>query len=204
MKSSFSKKVLGSMLVFSLTLGLNNVVLADEVTPAPISAAAEDDTLPSLLPKHGTEGGIELFASNRRTIKTGTGGTLTSNTWLSSSHSNGLIDYQVSANYNKTDHTNIKTEWFATVESNSTSKTASVTISTSGGSVSASTTKSTTSAKTDSKYYQNTKSQKDSSYRSNLAVQGDWKKVTLTNEASVWGNKVVKKAAINSQATVQK
>ncbi|GKV70415.1 hypothetical protein NCCP2716_29130 [Sporosarcina sp. NCCP-2716] len=204
MKSSFYKKVSGLLLISSLTLGLSNGVLAEELDSEPTVAVAKNNSLPSLLPKHGTEGMVETYAADARSIKTDTGGTLTSNTWLSSIHSNGLIDYQVSANYNKTDHQNIKTQWFATIESNSTSKTASVTISTSGGSVSASTTKTTTTAKTASKYYQNTKSQKDASYKSNLAVQGDWRKVTLTNEASVWGNKVVKKAAINSQATVTK
>ncbi len=43
-------------------------------------------------------------ASLSKTIKTDTGGTLTANVWLSSIFSNDLIDYQVSAQYNKTDH----------------------------------------------------------------------------------------------------
>ncbi|WP_214743049.1 hypothetical protein [Exiguobacterium sp. s48] len=171
------------------------------------TAAAEENSQPSLLPKHGVEGaasGFEPMANNSRSTTSYTGGTLKSNTWLSSLHSGGLIDYQVSANYTKTDHQYIQTKWHATIEAISTSSTAKVTLSTTGGSVEASTTSTDTIKSTSSKYYQNTKSQKDASYRSNLAVQGKWKKVTLTNEASVWGNKVVKKAAINSQVSVSK
>lgn len=165
--------------------------------------AALPDFLPSLAQPFSI-GEIQPMVSNSRTIKSYTGGTITSNTWLSSLYSNNLIDYQVSATYNKTDHTNIRTEWFATIGAISTTKTASVTLSTTSGSVTASTSSTTTTNKTASKYYENTKSQKDASYKSNLSVQGAWEYVTLTNNASVWGGKVVKKGQINSQATVRK
>lgn len=198
------KKVLSTTTAMVLLASLSSQAFAstidfkDAATPA-----ALPDTLPSLN-QSATAGTVKPMASNSRTVKTDTGGTLTSNTWLSSLHSNGLIDYQVSAQYNKTDHTNIRTEWYATIGAVSTTKTASVTLSTSSGSVTATTSSTTTTSKTASKYYENTKSQKDASYKSNLAVQGDWEFVTLTNNASVWGGKVVKKAQINSQATVRK
>lgn len=208
MKNSKTQLLAMSVLALGLTTLNGLPVFAEEDSYIEDGTiAAEENSQPTLFPKHGTEGsglstGYEPLASNKRSIKSYTGGTLTSNTWLSSFHSNGLIDYQVSANYTKTDHQYIQTKWFATIEAVSTSKTAKVTLSTTGGSVEASTTSTDTIKSTKSKYYQNTKSQKDASYRSNVAVQGSWKKVTLTNEASVWGNKVVKKAAVNSQVSV--
>ncbi len=71
-----------------------------------------------------------------------------------------------------------------------------------GVSVSATTSSTTTMATTPHKYYENTKGQQDASYRSNIALQGNWKKVTMVNEASVWGGSVVKKATITTQTSV--
>lgn len=143
-------------------------------------------------------------ASLSKTIKTDTGGTLTANVWLSSIFSNDLIDYQVSAQYNKTDHTNIRTEWYCTVESESLTHSVTVTLNVTspGVSVSATTSSTTTMATTPHKYYENTKGQQDASYRSNIALQGNWKKVMMVNEASVWGGSVVKKATITTQTSV--
>lgn len=143
-------------------------------------------------------------ASFYKTIKTDTGGTLTANVWLNSFFSNNLIDYQVSAQYDKTDHTNIRTEWYCVVEAESLAHSVTVTMNVNppGLSVSATTTSTTTMATTPHKYYENTKSQQDASYRSNIALQGNWKKVTMVNEASVWGGSVVKKAAITTQTSV--
>lgn len=142
-------------------------------------------------------------ANWHESIKTTTGGKLTANVWLSSVYSNNLINYQVSAHYDKTDHTNIRTEWYCVIEAESLSNSVTVTLNTqSGASVSATTTSSTTMATTAHKYYENTKGQQDASYRSNIALQGNWKEVTMVNEASVWGGSIVKKAAITTQISV--
>ena len=207
MKILNKKTLISSLVILGAAFGSTTAAFADsdeETTVESSTPAAEMDSQPALTPKYGTEGQMSILANSKRSVKSYTGGTLYSNTWLSSLHSGGLVDYQVSANYNKTDHKNIQTKWHATIQAYNTSTTASVTIGTTGGSISASTTKNSTTAKTGNKYYQNTKSQKDASYRSNLALKGNWEKVTLTNESSEWGNKVVKKAAINSQTTVKK
>lgn len=161
------------------------------------TGAAPNDSLPSMeLPA--------TIANWSEDIKTITGGTLTANVWLDSLFVNDLIDYQVSAHYNKTDHKNIRTEWWCVVESESLTHSVTVTLNVNppGVSVSATTSSTTTQATTPHKYYKNTKSQKDASYRSNIALQGNWKKVTMVNEASVWGGSVTKKAAITTQTSV--
>lgn len=165
---------------------------AENATPA-----APNDSLPSMK--------IPATRANwSESIQTTTGGTLTANVWLSSLYANNLIDYQVSAQYNKTDHTNIRTEWWCVVESESLAHSVTVTLNVipPGVSVSATTTSTTTQATTPHKYYENTKSQQDASYRSNIALQGNWKTVTMVNEASVWGGSVTKKAAITTQTSI--
>ncbi|MGE6579102.1 hypothetical protein [Paenibacillus xylanexedens] len=202
------KKVLSSLALSAVLLGSTSLAAnaAEIVTPTPAHDAINANATPVdgvSLPLHQF---YSPFASSEKTLTTTTGGKLTSNVWLDSQHSGGLIDYQVSAVYNKTDHTNIKSTWYATIYSRSTSQTASVTVNTNGtASVSASTTTSTTAATTAAKYIENTQGQSSASYRSNLAVQGDWKEVYLTNTASVWGNKYGSiPASYSAQTSVSK
>ncbi len=209
-KVNFRKSIIALTVVYCLGMSSSAVIAKNNDNIDMFKNAtsvAEPNSLPSLTPKSGggSNGEVSALASSSKTTKTGTGGILTSNTWLGAVDSDQLADYQVSANYNKTDHQYIKTTWYATIGAVSTSSTASVSMSFPlSGTVSASTTTTVTNASTPSKYYENSKSQQDASYRSNVAIQGAWKYVTMTNEASCWGNKVVKKASINSQATQNK
>ena len=206
-KRNFKKSLIALIVICSLVLSSSFVFANDINIFQNATAAAPANSLKSLTPKAGVQSkeGLSALASSSRSVTTYTKGKLTSNTWLGPVDYQDLAEYQVSANYNKTDHQNIQTTWYATIGAVSTSNTASVTMSfPTSASVSASTTSTVTNASTASKYYQNTKSQKDASYRSNAAIQGSWKYLTMTNEASCWGNKVVKKAAINSQATQKK
>lgn len=193
MKCKKLKSILSASLVALMLCGTSiTAFAAEDATPA-----APNDSLPSMeLPA--------TIANWSEDIKTITGGTLTANVWLDSLFVNDLIDYQVSAHYNKTDHKNIRTEWWCVVESESLTHSVTVTLNVNppGVSVSATTSSTTTQATTPHKYYKNTKSQKDASYRSNIALQGNWKKVTMVNEASVWGGSVTKKAAITTQTSV--
>lgn len=185
-------KKLVATCAFSAALGISalSVSAAEGVELTPEQNKIVEEATPAegaSLPLHEF---ITPFAKDSNTLKTTTGGKLTSNVWLDSLRTSDVIDYQVSAQYDKTDHTNIKTTWFATIISKNTSKTATVTVNTNSGvGVSASTTTTSTSATTASKYVENTKGQSSASYRSNLAVQGNWEKVYLTNTASVWGGK---------------
>lgn len=193
MKSRKLKSALAVTMVATMLLVSPLTSFAAEATPA-----APNDSLSGIEFEYPT-----TRANYSKSIQTSTGGTLTANVWLSSLYSNNLIDYQVSAQYNKTDHTNIRTEWYAVIEAESLSNSVSVTVNTtSGASVTATTTSTSTMATTASKYYENTKSQTDASYRSNIALQGKWKVVTMVNEASVWGGSIVKKTAITTQTSV--
>ncbi|GIO42216.1 hypothetical protein [Paenibacillus apis] len=202
-KLNFKKSML-VVSVLTFALGTNSAFAANQ-TQVNATPAAIENSLPSLSPISGAEGVFTTFASSSKTVKTDTKNTLTSNTWLGSVDSNGLADYQVSANYDATDHKYIETRWKATIGAVSTTTTASVSMNfPTGVNVTATTTSTVTQATTSEKYYQNTQSQQDSSYRSNVAIQGDWKYITMTNVASCWGGSIVKKASITSQATQNK
>ena len=193
MKCKKLKTILATGLIALMLCGTSVTAFAAEgATPA-----APNDSLPSVeLPS--------TRANWSKTQTTITGGTLRANVWLSSIYFNNLIDYQVSAQYNKSDHTNIRTEWWCVIESESLKKTVTVTLNVNppGASVSATTTSTEIRATTPHKYYENTKSQKDASYRSNIALQGDWKKVTMVNEASVWGGSVTKRCSAITQTSI--
>ena len=194
MKCKTLKSILSAIFVASMLCGTPvSAFAAEDATPA-----APKDSLPSVV----SPATRAYWSKSTSTI---TGGTLSADAWLSSWFINDLIDYQVSAKYNKTDHTHIRTEWWCVVESESLTHSVTVTLNVSppGVAVSATTSSTTTQATTPHKYYENTKSQKDASYRSNIALQGNWKKVTIVNEASVWGGSVTKKAAITTQTSVR-
>lgn len=93
MKCKKLKSILSASLVALMLCGTSvTAFAAEDATPA-----APNDSLPSMeLPA--------TIANWSEDIKTITGGTLTANVWLDSLFVNDLIDYQVSAHYNKTDH----------------------------------------------------------------------------------------------------
>lgn len=133
-------------------------------------------------------------ASQAKSQKVGNYATITSNCWLGNKVTSGNTlqwDYQVSAVYTKKDKdkapdvNTIRTTWYggATLRK---SATVSLGITDSGASASISTT--WQSVKTPSKYWENTKGQHSSSYRSSLLVapRGDYSSgIYITNTARV-------------------
>lgn len=129
---------------------------------------------------------------------TPTGGKVTSNVWVSIPNSSGEFNYQVSANYDKSDHTDIKTTWFGQASANSGASFGIGFDSISFGS-------STSTASTTLRYWQNTNGQRDASYASNGFVAGEWIWIAIENRAQVWGGDLgPKPTEVNARATINK
>lgn len=122
-----------------------------------------------------------------KTTKTITGGTVTSNVWVGNRESDGHYEYQVSTNYDKTDHTNIKATWWGKV----TGSNVSFSIGTGGISIGSS----TDTKETEQRYWENTHSQQDASYRADGYLDGSWTSAKVYNRGRVWGDKTGEQGA---------
>ena len=138
---------------------------------------------------------LPLRSSGSRSITTGTGGTLVSDTWVGNLDYDGHYDYQVAAKYDKTDHQNIKTTWYGEV----TGTNVSFNIGVGGITIGAS----ETTKQTEKRYWENTRSQQDSSYRADGYLSGKWKRADIYNTASVYGNSLgPKPSEVTSHASI--
>ena len=123
---------------------------------------------------------LPLGNSGSKSVKTPTGGTLKSDVWIGAVDTSGSYDYQVAAKYDKTDHQCIKTMWYGEVYG----RNVEFNIGTGGISIGSNTER----KETERRYWENTKSQQDASFRTNGYLCGQWQSVDMYSTASVWGN----------------
>lgn len=166
----------------------DNTVIIDEYDFNGARNAAYDTDNIEFLPLPRT--------STSKTWQTPTGGTLTSNVWVGNTDSSGSYNYQVSANYNKDDHTDIKTTWFGEAYAST------------GGSFgigldSISFGASTETRQTPSRYWHNNKGQWDASYATNGYANSNVIWYAISNRAQVWGGSLgAKPTEVNARAQV--